>query len=183
MSAMRDIFRAIGRALAASGTEAVLIGGFAVNYYGYTRSTVDIDFMIASDDVAALSAAMRGEGFTSIQTTENVAFFGKPDLPIRIDFLQVDASTMQELLTRAVVVEFRGQSVKVPALEDLLAMKLFALKHGWDRRVHKDLPDIAHLVVANRVDEQEDLQPLCAKYGDDRIYEQVVHEIGILKSC
>lgn len=37
-------------ALQNAGLNPLLIDGYAVNYYGYTRSTVDIDLMLAMTD-------------------------------------------------------------------------------------------------------------------------------------
>jgi len=50
-----DIFfttlRAVAEALAKAGVPVLLIGGLAVNQYGYTRATVDVDFLLAADDL------------------------------------------------------------------------------------------------------------------------------------
>ena len=46
-----SVLRALGlisRELPAAGVESLLVGGMAVNHYGYTRSTLDVDLMIAA---------------------------------------------------------------------------------------------------------------------------------------
>lgn len=52
--------------LPAAGVSCLLIGGFAVNHYGYTRNTLDIDFMIASDQIDPIRAIMHAAGFTNV---------------------------------------------------------------------------------------------------------------------
>lgn len=53
------IFDVVGRQLPAAGVEFLVIGGHAVNHYGYSRATIDVDFMIASGDVATVRAVMK----------------------------------------------------------------------------------------------------------------------------
>jgi len=44
-----------------------------------------------------------------------------------VDFLHTDRNTMQALLLNAVPITLHGFAVKVPALKDLIAMKIFSL--------------------------------------------------------
>jgi len=44
-----DDLKRIGRALNAAHAKYLIIGGFAVNYYGFARATEDLDLLIASD--------------------------------------------------------------------------------------------------------------------------------------
>ena len=164
------------------GIEALLIGGFAVNYYGYTRNTLDVDFMFAADHADKLCQAMRNTGFTNIDRQDLAIFFSRPDSAFRVDFLQVDNLTMQQLLESAVMADFHGTQVKVPALKDLLAMKLFALKSNADKRIHKDLPDIAYLVVMHNIDVESDLLTLCERFADEKIFEDIKNEISRIQS-
>jgi hypothetical protein len=45
---LEDLKR-IGTALNAVHAKYLVIGGFAVNYYGFTRATEDLDLLIAQD--------------------------------------------------------------------------------------------------------------------------------------
>ena len=59
-----------------------------------------------------------------------------------------------------------GVSVRVPCLEHLLAMKLFALEQG--KRI-KDMADIAELVRANGLDVNgPEFERLCLKFASAR---------------
>src|ERR1035437_7617801 len=148
------------RQLSAVGMDCILIGGFAVNYYGYTRNTLDVDFMIVTQQFDGVSQIMKRSGFTNIASNKNVAFFNAPGSPLRADFLRVDGDTMRKLLGNAINATVYGYEIKVPALQDLIAMKIFDLAQDLDRRLRNDLPDIAYLSVLQNLDLESDIRPL-----------------------
>ncbi|NQU38540.1 MAG: nucleotidyltransferase [Lentisphaerae bacterium] len=165
------IFDIVSHRLPAAGIDAIMIGGHAVNHYGVVRATQDIDFMITTTDEHAVRRILRDAGFTNIAVHEMVTFFSRPGSSLRIDFLKVDRSTMDQLLANAETIEyFDGHRVKVPRLRDLLAMKLFSLTHGDATRQDKDFPDIVHLVIENGVNVETELQELSQTFGTDAIY-------------
>lgn len=176
------VFNVVCQRLPELGVAVLLVGGHAVNYYGFVRATQDIDFMVTDVDEPLLGQVMREAGFTNVAVYENVIFFSRPGSTLRVDFLKVDAETMEKLMARAVSVEyFGGHRVKVPALRDLLAMKLFALKVGTRGRKERDLLDIAHLVLENDLDVERDLKPLCEEFATKAIYSEICERIEALR--
>jgi predicted nucleotidyltransferase len=171
------IFDMVGMQLPKAGIEFLMIGGHAVNYYGYSRATIDVDFMIAASDISAVRSVMKDAGFTNISESENVVFFNHPQIPFRVDFLQVDGSTMKALMVDAESIDYAGQSLRVPSLSNLIAMKLFALKNGSAKREEKDFPDIVNLVMEHELDVDADLKPLCDKFADEAIFEKLSKHI------
>jgi len=163
-----------------AGVNCMLIGGFAVNYYGYTRNTLDVDFMIIGDQLDLVKSIMLNAGFTNMTIGENASFFSAPDSNFRVDFLQVDMETMNKLQSNAVTASIHGYKINVPSLKDLLAMKIFSLSQQESRRLAKDLPDIAYLTVLNQLDLESDLRPLCNKYGTQNIYKQIRLQVNLL---
>jgi hypothetical protein len=180
MSVLDEILDIAATALPAAGVRCLLVGGFAVNYYGYTRNTLDVDFMIVSDHVDNVRRVMREAGFTNVSVSDTVVFFSKPNDPWRVDFLRVDAETMQALQAKAVSITLHGHPFNVPALLDLIAMKIFSISQSPARRIDKDLPDIAYLAVLNNLDPERDLQQLCRRFGSEDIYRQIKDKIGQL---
>jgi hypothetical protein len=176
-----DVLAVVAEALPAAGIRCLLVGGFAVNHYGYTRNTLDIDWMVASDDIGKVRRIMRQAGFTNQSVHENVVFFSRPGSSLRVDFLRVDRDTLQQLLAQAVEVTVFQQTVRVPSLRDLLAMKLFALAHAPARRVDKDLPDVAYLAILNDLDVERDLAPLCERYASSAVLQLVREKIEALR--
>ena len=179
---LQSVFDLAAGALASSGVECLLIGGFAVNHYGYTRNTLDIDLMIASDKKDAVRRIMAQAGFTNVAAHENVTFFNRPGSPLRVDFLHVDAQTFAQLLAGASAVVLHGKLLRVPSLCDLLAMKFFALAQAPERRMEKDLPDIAYLSILNSLDLERDLHPLAQRDATEEIFQTVCKKIRTLQT-
>jgi hypothetical protein len=173
----QEVFRVVADVLEPSGIDCLLVGGFAVNHYGYSRSTLDIDFMIVADNRDAVRDAMREAGFTNHSMHPNVSFFNRPGTTLRIDFLNTDKDTMAKMLANAKQVEFYGRIARLPALRDLLAMKFFALSQSYGRRVDKDVPDIAWLTLINGLDVEIDLHPLALRFANEDVFRRVLQKI------
>jgi len=171
------IFEIVGVRLPQAGIDFLMIGGHAVNQYGFSRATIDVDFMIASADSDEVRSVMNDAGFTNVSQSENVFFFSKPGLPVRVDFLKVDGDTMKTLLQDAQEVDYGGQLLRIPSLENLIAMKLFALKSGSPGRWEKDFPDIVHLVVENGMNVEKNVKPLCDRFANEDIYSKLKSRI------
>ena len=167
-----------------AGVACIMIGGHAVNHYGVIRATQDIDFMIAASAADEVRRIMREAGFTNIAVHETVMFFNQPGSPLRVDFLKVDQDTMRKLMANAVKVHYVGsESVWVPELHDLLAMKLFSLATGGPRRRDKDFGDIVNLVIENGVDMENELIPLSQAFGSDALCSELRDRIEELRNA
>ena len=182
MTSLDNILAIVSSQLPVAGVDCLLIGGFAVNYYGYTRNTLDVDFMIFSDKLDAVKQIMMRAGYTNVSIQDNVAFFNVPGDPFRVDFLRTDFDTMRSLLLGSVTISLHGHEVKLPALNDLIAMKIFALSGDPVRRLGKDLPDIAYLVTLHNLDMESDIRPLCDRFGTGKIYDLIRDQVEVLHS-
>jgi hypothetical protein len=173
------VFEVVCRRLPEAGVFALMIGGHAVNHYGVSRATQDIDFMIAASDENTVRRVMQEAGFTNISLHETVMFFSRPGSPLRVDFLKVDQETLSQLLVNAKEVDyFGGHGIRVPQLRDLLGMKIFALANGGAKREDKDFWDIVHLVTENHVSVDVELHELCRQFGTETIYARFSAQIG-----
>ncbi|MGA0334146.1 MAG: hypothetical protein ACO3NW_09350, partial [Kiritimatiellia bacterium] len=128
VNSLQEAIRCVDRIQRELRISCLLIGGFAVNEHGYTRNTLDIDFMIAISTLPSVKTLLRNEGFSQISEYENVTFFSKPDDELRLDFLIADENTLSRLEANAQPCTLHGVSLRIPCLRDLLAMKIFALK-------------------------------------------------------
>jgi len=180
MSELQKIFQLVSE-LESSGIETLLVGGMAVNHYGYTRNTLDVDFVLASSALEIVKARFKDMGYTNVAEHESVLFFNKPGSSLRIDFLKTDSATVMHLREHAVTIEVSGCRVKVPALRDLLAMKFFSLKQAFSVRADKDVPDIAWLSILNDLDTKTDLHPIALRYANEDIYRAVLSKIDSLR--
>jgi hypothetical protein len=61
-------------------------------------------------------------------------------------------------------------------------MKVFALSQDVDRRMGKDLADIAYLSVLHDLDLESDIRPLCGKFGNARTYDLIRNQVEALST-
>lgn len=124
--------------------EYLLIGGYAVNYYGYPRATVDMDFWVGIDpsNAAKVAAVLREFGFlqaTSELFTERgkVVRMGVP--PLRIEVItSVSGLEFPAAFENRVVAEIDGVPVNLVSLPDLKTNKRACGRH-------RDLADLEQL--------------------------------------
>ncbi|MBP9902895.1 MAG: nucleotidyl transferase AbiEii/AbiGii toxin family protein [Verrucomicrobia bacterium] len=139
-------FREFLACLNRAEVEYLLVGGFAVNHYGYHRFTEDIDFWIAVSDenFDRLLAAVRaffGEDLSGLdkaflQYNESL-YLGR--VPNKIEVFQ-NASGVKfaEVYSRRVETMLEGIPVKIIPLEDLKVNKRASGRN-------KDLADLDNL--------------------------------------
>lgn len=115
--------------------EFLLVGGIAVNYYGYPRSTGDVDLFYRADEqnTARLYRALHdffGNGVPGLAGPEDllkpnlILQFGLP--PHRVDFInEISGVDFDSAWKHRVMEQVEGQEVTVPIidLEDLLSNK------------------------------------------------------------
>ncbi len=152
----------------------LLVGGYAVNAHGYSRKTFDIDFLIRQRDSNSWREVLSRMGYACVHEQITFSQYAAPDLP-DIDLMRVNDETFDRLFSGSEARQVLGLEVHVPALEDLIAMKLHAAKHAAPHRRYKDLIDIFYLVDANKVDVSSDrFREMCEKYGTPEIYADIL---------
>lgn len=124
----------------------LLLGGYAVNYYGYHRFTGNIDFWIAVDSENAnrVSKALQQFGFSAdavkpalFMESNRVHMLGR--VPMRVDLLTGPSGVeFDDCYKRRVLATLDGIDVSLISLEDLRRNKLAS---GRD----KDLMDLKGL--------------------------------------
>ena len=145
-SALPQDFRDFLKLLEDEGVAYLLIGGYAVGYYGYPRATADMDVWIAVDPANAqktFTALTRFGMQTPEMTPElfldkgKVIRLGVP--PMRLE-IQTDISGVEfiECFSRRCRVDLGGLEVNLISLDDLKTNKRASGRH-------KDLEDLEHL--------------------------------------
>ncbi len=128
----------------------VLVGGFAVNYYGYVRTTQDIDILIvpSRDNAARTMKALMEFGFGNagipqkcFETEGTAVHLGVE--PNRIDLLtHLKGVSNAEILARAQRVNCNDISLAIISLRDLICCKK-------NSKRAKDLADADELAKIN----------------------------------
>ncbi len=109
----------------------ILVGGWAVNMYGYIRATVDLDIWILADyeNAQKVYAALAAFGaplgnLTAQDFSTNGVIFQIGVAPCRIDIInEIDGVQYAEAAPRAILKDIDGVPVRILALEDLIANK------------------------------------------------------------
>ena len=134
------------RSLSSRGVRYLVVGGYAVAWHGYPRSTQDLDVWIGIDpgNAAATADAIREFGFDTPNLSEalflergRVVRMGYP--PIRIEVLtSVSGLEFEDAWSRRIEADLGSATVPILNLEDLKTNKRAAGRH-------KDLDDLEHL--------------------------------------
>ena len=141
-----DDFREFLKLLNDLDVEYLLIGGYAVGYHGYPRSTADMDIWVAisPDNAAKLVEVFSRFGMNDpklsaalFQERGKIIRMGVP--PMRIEVLtEIDGLAFQECYAARLTVEIDGQSVRLISRHHLRINKRASGRH-------KDLDDLEHL--------------------------------------
>jgi predicted nucleotidyltransferase len=139
-------FLALLRFLSAENVEYLLVGGMAVNFYGYHRSTGDLDLWVAvtPENQDRLAAALRRFGFSE-QTVARRPLLEKPKFlrigqqPVRVEIhSEISGVEFDACFARAVRCNIGGVEVPFISLADLRKNKRAAGRA-------KDLADLEAL--------------------------------------
>lgn len=124
----------------------LLIGGYAVGYYGYPRATADMDIWIAigEENAKKMTEAIRDFGMNTPDLTESI--FLKPGKiirmghpPIRIEVLtEISGVDFEDCYARRKETVIDGIKVKMISFKDLLKNKQASGRY-------KDLNDLENL--------------------------------------
>jgi hypothetical protein len=158
----------------------ILIGGFAVNEYNYTRSTADIDFLITESDFNKIGSLLKAEGYFEYDKQSNfIKFQTDSGYLIDIDFMFVNKETMEKISAESRKIELVGQPFMIPSLDHLIALKLHSIKHNPKIRTGKDLIDIIELIAINNIDvKSEKFKTTCLTYGTEKLYNKILEEFS-----
>ena len=141
-----DDFKEFLKLLNDHAVEYLLIGGYAVGYHGYPRTTADIDIWIAgnSETATKLVNVFQDFGMQSPEITEelfthagNIVRMGLA--PVRIEVLnEIDGVYFPDCFSRGKNAVIDDIPLKLISLADLRINKRASGRH-------KDLDDLEHL--------------------------------------
>ncbi len=144
-----DDFKDFLRLLNEHEVKYLLIGGYAVSYHGFPRTTFDMDVWIAADPINArkMVDVMVAFGFAPGAVSPDL-FLGRKGIirmgvpPLRLEVLQeIDGVEFQECYENRIVDELDGINVSIINLRDLRRNKAASGRH-------KDMVDLENLPTA-----------------------------------
>ncbi len=179
MKDLNSIFKSLSTELEKRNVNCILVGGWALNFYGVSRQTIDIDFMIDESSFAEIRELMEKNKFAMVFKNELVSRFKTDEGMIPVfDFIFVEARTFERLLKNAKKIQLGGADFKIPSLENIVAMKVHSLRNNYKNRYAKDFPDIVNLINTNPVELTDSrIRAICDKYGAEEIYGEITKAI------
>jgi len=161
-----NIFEKIFKALNDGGVDYLVIGGVAVNLYGYLRTTGDLDIVLFlnEENLNRTTVVMKKLGYTErlpihIQELQNeefarkmmkernlMAFTYMPEgnNPLIIDVVIDESLRFKELADRSVVKDVGGVNVPIISIDDLIEIKRKAGRP-------KDMEDLRWLIKSKEL--------------------------------
>src|SRR5688500_968978 len=108
----------------------LLIGGHAVNLFGYSRDTHDIDLLIRREQSPKWKEIILNMGYSVFKEEDNFVQFSPKRAPAAwpLDLMLVTNETFAKLFAASTERLENGVPFKVPAVEHLIALKLHVLK-------------------------------------------------------
>ena len=160
-----------------------LIGGFALAVSGIVRSTVGIDILLLSEDISKLQTILSRYSYNCVFKSENISQYVSDLKPFgQIDVIHAFRAASVGMLTRRKKVSvFAKHEVYVLQLEDIIGLKLQALRNDPNREaidrsdidlILKHLNSESKVINWELLEEyftlfqmNEDFQKLKSKYG------------------
>jgi len=137
-------FREFLQSLNENRVKYLVVGGYAVGFHGYPRSTADLDIWVKPDaeNAVSLVAAMRSLGFEvadppALERPDRMLGIGVPPVCIEI-MTSVSGVTFDDCYGQRDTLDLEGLEVPVIDRENLRKNKLATGRH-------KDLADVENL--------------------------------------
>jgi hypothetical protein len=171
-----NIFEMLDRESRQRGLPFLIIGGHAVNAYGYSRFTKDLDILANRDQRAGWLTALGENGLALDHDGGSFLQFSAPTgSKWPLDLMLVNPATFAKLRAGAREHPVGAQTFFIPSLDGLFALKFHVLRQQIPGRGYKDLMDILTLAQCNGIDvRSERMKNLCEQFGSPEIYERVI---------
>ena len=139
-----DVIQIFLDGLSTTNVSYCVIGGLAVNAYAEPVVSLDLDIVVAINDIETACKAV--EGHFKIERFAHSINLVRSKSDLRIQ-LQID-HRYQNFISRAVIHSVLGYDMKVATVEDVLQGKIWAYSDEQRRKSkrQKDLADIIRLI-------------------------------------
>lgn len=156
----------------------LLIGGHAVNAYGLSRQTGDIDLLGRRSQRQMWLSLFERLHYSPQQNDDRFCRF-RPEsiLTWPVDLMFVDDETFAKLNSDSAEILVGVANVRVVSARHLAILKIHALKYFQEDRYSKDLSDLRYLLRSGGTGiTVEELRDICLKYADLQLFETIKGE-------
>ncbi len=171
-------FGRIQSAALTAGLDFLLIGGHAVNAYGYQRTTIDLDILAKDSQRTGWKEMLDTQGYSLIHETPAFAQFDPPTTAeMNLDLMFVDEATFGKLASDKKVLPVGDTVLPVPSVLHLIALKLHATRAVGRTTAGKDYHDVLNLVQVNQIDvASEPFQDILNRYAPEHVRRRLLEE-------
>lgn len=176
-----EILRTIQAYGESRGLTFLVIGGHAINCYGLSRQTGDIDLLVDRARKNEWSELLTKLDYRIGQSDQRFARFRSVHLAAwPIDLMFVDSDTFSAMYAEAIEFELGVCKVKVVSIRHLAALKIHALKVYQEHRHLKDYSDLMGLLRHSSCNlAPDELKELCLKYADERLFSKLKNDLSL----
>lgn len=173
---MKNTLRVLLSAAGGKDLPFLLIGGNAVVLLGFPRMTIDIDLLVPAEKRSQWLDLMRELGFRFINGTEAFAQFQPGSQGMApVDFMFVDSATWKSLDEEAREETIAEQTVRIPRVEHLVALKLHAASSPTRGAREQDWEDIRQMVRTWHLDPaQPYFRELILRHGGEEAMKRIL---------
>ena len=176
-----EILRSISLYAESKDMPFMVIGGHAVNVYGISRQTGDLDLMVPLRNKALWLELMNKLRYQENQSDDRFSRFRSSRLDNwPIDLMYVDDKTFESIYSDSRDYDFGQASVKVISAAHLMILKLHALKNYQEHRFVKDYTDLQALIRKSGENvESEQFRVKCLKYANEKLYQRILSDLKL----
>lgn len=142
------IFKFLIDNLTSENIDFALMGGFALQAVGITRTTRDIDLLVLSQDSPKIKEIMLKHRYELLHENEDILNFTSKNFELgRVDFLLAHRKYTLAMLKRAKEEPVLGGKLKIKVLkvEDQIGLKIQAASND-PKRLYQDMADVRTLI-------------------------------------
>lgn len=163
------------------GLRFVVIGGQAINCYGLSRQTGDIDLLVQRSQSDEWSKLLTKLDYNDSQNDQRFARYRSVHIaawPINLMF--VESKTFLAIYDEASELEIGVSKVKVASPRHLIALKVHALKTFDEHRHLKDYGDLLGLLRRKETNVgPTELREICLKYASRELFVKLSKDLGL----
>ena len=157
----------------------LIIGGHAVNAYGLSRQTGDLDLLVRRNNSDDWDVLLKKLNYSAGQSDDNFARYSpKTITEWPVDLMFVDDETFEKMNNESSEAEIGLTQVRVASARHLATLKIHALKTYQEHRYTKDYNDLIGLLRSGQADfSNEELKEICLRYANLELYDKIQNEM------
>ncbi|MCB0339838.1 MAG: hypothetical protein KDD53_09550 [Bdellovibrionales bacterium] len=158
----------------------IVIGGHAINAYGISRQTGDIDLLIQKSQKDKWVELLSRLNYKLGQNDDKFARFRHDQIGAwPIDLMLVDNDTFSKFLTDSSWNTIGVAKVRLVSARHLALLKIHALKHYQEHRYVKDYTDLISLLRTGLTGISDlDLRAFCERYAGLKLYDKIKADLS-----